>query len=636
MLGCTKHETLTTSQRESMFTMYDSRSITLEDLESSLDSAITQNNRYKEGLIKLAIGKIYRYNSQFDQAMQMHKSAQEIAYELPDTLMLIKSYNEIGTLFRRIDALNEAIKSHYNALRYSELYSDSTSYVARKQKTIALNGIGNISLTLGFHDKAMESFRRCVQIEGELDSDIGLAINYANLGAIYEANNQRDSAMYYYNCSLDYNIKAKSKIGMSLCHSYIGNLYETSGDLEKAEEYYLKGYENIKNHRDLWHKLVLHISLARIYIAQENYSEGIVNLKQAQSYAEDISSPEHLAIIYELWADYYEKRGDVKRALESLKRSYQNGDISRKKKEQESLMQTNVEFITDLSSERIELQATVIEQQKKRQELLYFTVSICVLALAIFWYMLSLVRSRNLRLVEVNAMKNRLFSVISHDIKNPLISQKTVLELLVSNIDSLQVDDIKRQCNELLRSSGSLLNLLHNLLNWSQIESKTLRYNPTNIDLYMVMSEIKESFNIAFQQKEITTQITIKENTIAYADFNMISTVLRNLIYNAMKYSHAGGTILLSVASDSDNDSLWRVKVQDYGVGISAKTKENLFKLDTTHSNVGTAGEVGTGMGLVIVKEMIAFGGGKIDVDSVEGCGTTISFTVNKGEYNNE
>lgn len=225
-------------------------------------------------------------------------------------------------------------------------------------------------------------------------------------------------------------------------------------------------------------------------------------------------------------------------------------------------------------------------------------------------------------------MKNRLFSIISHDIKNPLTSQKTVLELMVNNMDYLSADDVKKQCDDLLRSSGALLNLLHNLLHWSQIESKTLRFNPTNIDLFIIASEIDETFNITMQQKQITTQIAIKENTIAYADHNMIRTVLRNLIYNAMKYSHVGSTILLSV--DSANDAEWDIKIQDFGVGMSQQTKENLFKLDGSHSNVGTSGEVGTGMGLIIVKEMLTLSGSKMNIESTEGEGTTISFTVKK------
>ncbi len=482
---------------------------------------------------------------------------------------------------------------------------------------------------LEFYDKAQELFRECIEIESSLGSDIGLAINYANLGAIYDAKNVTDSAMYYYNLSLEHNVKAHSQIGISLCNNYLGNIYEKNGELSKAKEYYIKGYEIIENHSDIWHKLVLHTSVARINIKQGDYREGVENLEQAYKYAEEVSSPEHLALIYDIWADYYEAIGDNKAALQSLKKSYENADANRRKTEQEALMQTNVNFVTDLFREHAELQEATIEQHEKIQSLLYYIVAGCVVALAIFVYLLSMVRTRNRRLQELNRLKDRFMRVISHDIKNPLTSQKTVLELMVSNIDYLKTEDIKMQCSDLLRSSGSLLNLLHNLLNWSQIESRSLRYNPTNVDVSMIVSEMQEAFNIALAQKEVTIESTIQANTIAYADHNMICTVLRNLLYNAMKYSYVGGNILVSIASE--NDTHWRVNIQDFGVGMSNETKNKLFKLDTSHSNVGTSGEVGTGMGLVIVKEMIAFGGGKIEVESTEGKGTTISFTIKKG-----
>ena len=628
LLGCSRTDRLPSSQMESLYTTYDKGRLSIDELNKALDSAVNQKNKPKEGVIRLSIGKKLRNSSQFDKAMQMNMSAQKIAYELSDTLMIIKSYNEIGTLYRRIDALNEAIKAHYKALHYCEQYSDTKSFLSRKQKASALNGIGNISLILKFYDKAEESFRESIKIETELKSDIGVAINYANIGAIYDAKNMQDSAMLYYNRSLDLNTKAKSKIGISLCHSYIGNIYEKQDQLEKAKEYYIKGYESIKENRDTWHKLVLQTSIARILIKQENYDKGINELSEAQKLAEGISSHEHLAIIHELWADYYEKIGKTTLAIQNLKQSYEYADIDSRNKEQESLMQTNINLLTDISNEQARLQNETIEQHKRRQSMLYLTVSICIIALVVFSYLLYLVRSRNRRLIEVNAMKNRLFSIISHDIKNPLTSQKTVLELMVNNMDYLSADDVKKQCDDLLRSSGALLNLLHNLLHWSQIESKTLRFNPTNIDLFIIASEIDETFNITMQQKQITTQIAIKENTIAYADHNMIRTVLRNLIYNAMKYSHVGSTILLSV--DSANDAEWDIKIQDFGVGMSQQTKENLFKLDGSHSNVGTSGEVGTGMGLIIVKEMLTLSGSKMNIESTEGEGTTISFTVKK------
>ncbi len=626
--GCTKRESLTHAEREKIFTMYDSHSIKTEELEAALDSAIIQNDRYREGILKLAIGKRLRNSSKFNQALQLHRDAQKIALEIADTLMLIKSYNEIGTIFRRVDALNEASSVHYKALQYSELYSDSTSYTARKQKTIALNGIGNISLVLEFYDKAEKSFRECIKIEEMLGSNIGLAINYANIGSIYEVNNITDSAFHYYNLSLQHNIKANSQIGISLCNNYIGKLYEKSGDLAKAKEHYIKGYENIKNHRDVWHKLVLHISIARIDIKEGKYSDGARNLEQAYKYAVEIASPEHLAAIYKLWAEYYEKTGNIELAIENLKKSHEYADAGSKNKEQESLMQSNVNFVTELSKEHAELQVAIIEQHKKMGRLLFVIVALCVLALIMVVCILSLVRSRNRKLVETNILKDNFVKVISHDIKNPLISQRNILELMINNLEYLKTNDIRTHCDDLLRSSSSLLEMLYNLLNWSHIESKTIRYNPINVDILTIIGEVRDMYYISFAEKRIKLEVECPQNTIANGDYNMISTIIRNLVNNALKYSHIDSSILISVIEH--NNKMLRVTVRDYGVGIKQDTLSKLFKLNAVKTENGTAGELGTGLGLIIVKLMVEMNGGEVSIESEEGKGTAISFTVNR------
>ncbi len=631
ILGCAEKDLLYTSlDRDRMFAKYDDNTIRIENLESSLDSAITKKDKFLEGLLKLAIGKKLRNKSQYNQALQLHRSAQGIAYEIKDTLMIIKSYNEMGTDFRRIDAQSEAITMHYQALFYSELYSDSTNFLARKQKTIALNGIGNISLILEFYDKAEESFRKCLEIEKLLNSDIGLAINYANIGTVYSAKDMRDSARAYFYLSLDHNIKASSQIGISLCNNHIGKLYEKDGELDKAKEHYVRGYENIKNHSDIWHKLVLHISIARINLKQGDYDEGLCNLDRAFKYAQEVSSPEHLASVYELWADYYEKTGDNELALLNLKKSYQYADASLKKKEQESFMRSNVDFITELSQEHAQLQIAVIEQHKKMQKLLYFSVILCIIALIMLVCILLLVRSRNRKLVEINTMKDRLFSIISHDIKNPLTSQRSVLEFMVNNIDSLPNDAIRTQCDDLLRSSGSLLDMLYNLLNWSQIESRTIRYNPIRVDLRSIVKEIEEMFYITLSKKNIKINIDIAQGTLAYGDYNMISIIIRNLINNALKYSQNDSDILLSVTDFNEN--LWQVTIKDYGVGISPDILPTLFKQRAVKTKSGTSGESGTGMGLIIVKQMVEMNGGEVSIESEVGKGVTVSFTLKKND----
>ncbi len=628
MLGCTIASSLDTSDRYSAFNIYNDRTLSIEDLTAALDSSIEQKDRFSEGLIKMEIGKRLRNKSQFDQAMELHRSAQDIAYELGDTLLIVKSYNEIGTVYRRIDALNEAIQSHYKALHYSELFSDSLTYVAKKQKTIALNSIGNISLVLEFYDKAEESFRKCIEIETGLKSDLGVAINYANLGAIFDAKGIRDSAMFYYELSLEHNVKAKSQIGISLCYNSIGELYEDEGKLEEAKEYYLKGYDIIKDNSDVWHKLVLYIATARINIKQGNYTTGLSDLEQAFVYAEQVSSPEHLAAIYMLWSEYYEKIGDLKRSSESLKKSYQYVDAGRRKEEQESFMYTNVNYVTELSKERAELQAEVIQQQQQKQKLLNYTVILSILALFIVGYALFLVYRNNRKLLEINAMKNRLFSVVSHDLKNPALALKMSLSSLNNEIDKTH-PHLKKQVEMTLtlKATEEHVELLNNLLDWARIQGLKIKYTPVVADLYIILNDVKHSIEQLAHNKQISVSLNIPNECYAEADIFMLSTVIRNLLSNALKFSKRGGEVEIIV---KEFDNLWQVYVVDNGVGMSKDQIQNLFAKSNSKTTLGTGGEKGTGLGFIICRELVSMWGGKIDVESEKGRGTKFIVTVKK------
>ncbi len=462
-------------------------------------------------------------------------------------------------------------------------------------------------------DVALEHYLKAEELATDIDNKLGMSIAKNNIGNIYQKKKNYVRAVDHYNETLE--LQESVRDSATICNTLynLGSCYERLDDMELAEEYYREAYEISNKIND---SEIEALSIIKLGINEANtewIERGIDVVKRS-------GHRQVLAEAYNAYSRIKAEDGDYKTAYENAVNAR---DLSDSLFAQESTRQLN-EFSVKYKTQEAEAETAIYKTRLN----FTFVISVLVVLLLSVIYIIS--RKSNKRLQELNRLKDRFMRVISHDIKNPLTSQKTVLELMVNNIDYLRADDIKTQCNDLLRSSGSLLNLLHNLLNWSQIESKTLRYAPTNIDLYMITSEIKEAFNIALQQKNITTQITVAENTIAYADHNMISTILRNLIYNAMKYSHAGGTILLSVVSDSDSD--WRVMVQDYGVGMSKETKENLFILNTSHSNIGTSGEIGTGMGLVIVKEMLAFGGNKIEVDSTEGKGTTISFTVKKGE----
>lgn len=231
-------------------------------------------------------------------------------------------------------------------------------------------------------------------------------------------------------------------------------------------------------------------------------------------------------------------------------------------------------------------------------------------------------------LKELNATKDKFFSIIAHDLKNPFITIMGFSDILLADYNELSDEERKYYIEEMKKSADLSHNLLQNLLQWSRAQTGRIDYNPEKINL---MSVVKDNFNLLEKtaaNKNIKFIHKISENIFINADEAMINTVLRNLLTNAIKFSYNNSQITL--ASENYNEKEIIVKVVDSGVGMSKKRVDSLFKLDTTNTTPGTANEAGTGLGLILCKEFIEKHGGRIWVESEEGKGTTFNFTLPK------
>ncbi len=241
-------------------------------------------------------GRQLREDSRFTEAIEAHKKELEFAIKKRDTIAIIQAYNNIGTNFRRMGILDEASTNHYRALEYCNRYGDRPDSVSRKNRVITLNGLGNVCLTLKDYDTADSVFRAALQGERELGSYLGQAINYANIGAIFENRQNIDSALAYYQLSMDANRKAKSNLGISLCYDHFGRIHEQRGETDKAIEMYHKAYDIMKTGTDKWHWLDACIALANIYVNHGDIKKAEPYIDEALAEAQKQNSLEPLAV----------------------------------------------------------------------------------------------------------------------------------------------------------------------------------------------------------------------------------------------------------------------------------------------------------------------------------------------------
>ena len=235
------------------------------------------------------------------------------------------------------------------------------------------------------------------------------------------------------------------------------------------------------------------------------------------------------------------------------------------------------------------------------------------------------IREINTELTESNKTKDKFFSIISHDLRGPLSGLMQLFEILADEYSSLEEEEKFKLISEAAASAKRTYNLMENLLDWSRVQSGKMEYQPERINLLQLVNDVTSLYNQNIKNKNIRLEINIHNNISVFADKKMSETVLRNLISNAIKFTYPNGSI--SLASEKKDDFVIMI-IGDTGVGISKENLPNLFRLDVSHSTKGTENESGTGLGLILCKELVQRQGGRIWIESKLNEGSTFHFTI--------
>jgi PAS domain S-box-containing protein len=228
------------------------------------------------------------------------------------------------------------------------------------------------------------------------------------------------------------------------------------------------------------------------------------------------------------------------------------------------------------------------------------------------------------QLKEANASKDKFFSIVAHDLKNPFNALLGASEALNEGINEFNEEEIKHLSNMVNKSAKNAYALLENLLEWSRSQLGRLKFEPTDLNLRDITYESLKAIEVQAHNKRIKLINNTKSINV-FADPNLLQTIIRNLLSNAIKYTNQGGTV--TIGSTQTNGYI-EVSVTDTGVGMPQEATEKIFKIDTKYSTPGTAKESGTGLGLILCKEFVEKHGGQIWVESEVGKGTTFTFTL--------
>jgi PAS domain S-box-containing protein len=235
------------------------------------------------------------------------------------------------------------------------------------------------------------------------------------------------------------------------------------------------------------------------------------------------------------------------------------------------------------------------------------------------------IKQKTEELLKLNNEKDKFFSIIAHDLRSPFTSFLGLTQIMAEELPHLTTSELKKIVESMRNSAVNLFRLLENLLQWSRIEQGSLPFNPEST---ILLTDIEDSIAMVLESargKGIEITYQIPDDIMIFADSNMLKTVIRNLVSNAIKFTPIGGKIILEAKYSGNSDV--EISIRDTGIGMCPKIKDNLFKLNAKTNREGTQGEPSSGLGLLLCKEFITRHGGQIWIESEEGQGSTFYFT---------
>ena len=632
LLSCQKQVQPTFSQERKQQADSAIREVeTIEALQACLASYRQAGNKEGEVAVAKKLGRKLRESNLFMEAVEIHMEGYDLAKTLADTLEMVQALNNVATNYRRMSMLDKATSYHYQALQLCEDLHDKTSFVAQKNRVVSLNGIGNICLRIEDYATADSIFRMALQGEKALDSALGQTINYANLGAIFEANGQKDSARIYYQRSMGMNIKANSKLGMSICYLHFGNLYEEEGHLEQAVGEYRKAYE-MEHEIDAWHWLNACISLARVYNKQGKSQLALDLLKSAETEGLKSHAQDHLMDIYMLLHDIYTQRHQLNLALEAYKKGKSYGDSILNEKKLLDVQNERIRFETMRRQKEVDDMENNYLMEKNTRNVLTMTIMLVIplslLAIGLLFYSLHLKKRKQLTLMQLEHIRSSFFTNITHEFRTPL----TVIIGLGERLSNdLSVQEETRNIGKTINRQGqNLLSLINQILDISKIKAEGVQQDFQHGDIIGFIHTVVESMRELTMQKHIDLQFEAAKNHVDM-DFipDCVTKIIHNLVSNAIKFTPEDGRIYLTANIEKD---YLRLCVADNGCGIPQEEIPHIFDVFFQ----GKSGKVamGTGIGLSLVHQLVEAMKGSIQVHTAEaeGCVFIVKIPLKQGD----
>lgn len=631
------------------------------------------------GELQHKLGDVLYEQNRLSESFKAYKKAAENSKAAGDSVGLGNTYNNIGYNYWDIAKYDSAIIFFRRALQIRENLPNKRAYAS------TLNNIGTVYYQWSIYDKALKYYTESLRIRKEIDDTPGVALVSSNLGQVYEELDSLSAADKYYEESLKFAKESKDTQTIAYALNSKASIFERT-DPDSALRYYKRSLNYYQKAGFIQGVLLSLTDIANFYLNNNKYDSAKRYLSQMLAKARQNRVDLKIAEAYKIYGDLHNKRGDNSTAISFYNRAIQKSkeidnklflkesylalsDIYKGKNNSQKAFDYYLSYldykdalnnedmerrISDLENkfqvENFErkIEAQNFANEKQRIVILYTAGAVVVLiGVAVGFYLIARKRKtlnnllqeksdqvekqrtelseKNKELVELNKTKDRFFSIVAHDLKNPFVTLTGYSGILREEFNELSSQEKLQYINEIENTTQKTQVLLENLLDWSASQTGKIEREPANMNLKELVDSVTGVLESQAKNKNIKIINRLDDSDRAYGDWHMIEVVVRNLLTNAIKFSESNSTIEVNGDENAKNKI---ISVRDFGMGMDEESRQQLFNINNNSSQKGTKGEKGTGLGLTICKEFVEKNKGELWAESKLGEGSIFYFTL--------
>jgi two-component system, sensor histidine kinase and response regulator len=617
----------------------------LENYEKAIEISLETGNKSDLASNYNNMAIIFDIRGDNEAALEHYLKSLEINREINSERGIAYNLLNIGLINYNFGKTLQALDAQMEALKVCERIDDKIGIA------MALNNIGSIFIGLEKYEEALEKNRRALEIRREINDISGISSSLSNIGDVYMARNYIDSALYYYNLALRNAESIDDKRMRMQVLVSLGDIAFDAKDYDKAGEYYMQALQTVLLMGDQYNIAYTKVKIAYVKLRLGDIRQALDYGHSALKTGRDIENMWVMQEANKVLAEIYESTGEISKAFGYYKEYIEISDSLNNSEIQRSSARMDAEYEYLKKENEFFIMQKELELSNRyrlnRQILLTILVIIVAVSLAVILLITYNSRQRlkkafaelkvtNLEierqkeqlqiqaneLEKANHAKNRLFSIIGHDLRTPIAYAAMAIDMIIDK----EPEFVEKTIPMIKSNVDNVHSLVENLLEWAKVQMQGEKIATTETDLFEISSSVLTTLDSQIRKKEIKVINEISQGSVVWADKNLAEIVLRNLLSNAMKFSNAGGDIKVFTAHR--DDSLC-VCVQDHGMGMSEKEVSLLFQ-DKLFTRKGTDNEKGSGLGLTLCKEIIEKSDGQLWIESEPGKGTRVWFCLPK------